>query len=176
MTIKKLIFVPFIFLIFLIEGVLAHCPLCTIGAAAVAGGAVWLGVSKVVVSLFIGAFAVSMGLWFGRIIKKTYIPFQKTSIVLLSFILTIIPLLSIMSYPYPLYIALWGGYGTLFNSTYVIDLSIFGSLFGGLIMGISPTINKKITKLRKGKHIPYQGIIISLLSLIIIGGIIQILI
>ncbi|MEK6817278.1 MAG: hypothetical protein AABX80_00600, partial [Nanoarchaeota archaeon] len=69
------------FLIFLSKNVMAHCPLCTIGAGALGAGAIWLGVSPVVVALFIGAFAMSMGMWFARIIKKQYIPFQKFFIV-----------------------------------------------------------------------------------------------
>ena len=39
--------------VFSMAFVRAHCPLCTIGAGAAAAGAVWLGVSKVVVALFI---------------------------------------------------------------------------------------------------------------------------
>ena len=41
--------------IFLVRNVSAHCPLCAMGAGAAAVGAVWLGISKVVVGLFIGA-------------------------------------------------------------------------------------------------------------------------
>ncbi len=39
---------------------------------AAAAGAIWLGVSKVVVALFIGGFAMSMGMWFSKIIKKNF--------------------------------------------------------------------------------------------------------
>mgnify|MGYP006929334256 CR=1 FL=1 len=61
---------PLILSIFSARIVSAHCPLCTIGAGAAAGAAIWLGISKVVVAMFIGAFAMSMGMWFSRIIKK----------------------------------------------------------------------------------------------------------
>ena len=66
-------------IILLSKNAMAHCPLCTIGAGALGAGAIWLGVSSVVVALFIGAFAMSMGMWFARIIKKQYVPFQKNS-------------------------------------------------------------------------------------------------
>ena len=95
-----------IFTIFLSKTAMAHCPLCTVGAGAAAAGAVWFGVSKVIVALFIGAFAMSMGLWFSRIIKKKYIPFQRTSIILVSFITTVLPLLAILNEIYPFYLSL----------------------------------------------------------------------
>ena len=57
MNVKKIFLVPFLF-IFMVDEVLAHCPLCTAGAAVAVGGAAWLGVSKIIIGLFIGAFAV----------------------------------------------------------------------------------------------------------------------
>lgn len=41
----------------------AHCPLCTIGAGAAAVGAAWLGVSYMVIGVFLGAFGLAIGLW-----------------------------------------------------------------------------------------------------------------
>ena len=76
---KKFFIFP-VLTIFLAKLISAHCPLCTIGAGAAAAGAVWLGVSKVVVALFIGAFAMSMGMWFPKIIKKKYVPFYYASV------------------------------------------------------------------------------------------------
>src|SRR3990167_7869874 len=107
---KIILFLLGIFTLFLTPTVMAHCPLCTIGAGAAAAGAVWLGVSRVVVALFIGAFAISMGMWFSRIIKKRYIPFQKTVIILLIFATTIFPLLPIFSVIGPLYFPFIGDY------------------------------------------------------------------
>jgi len=178
MNLKKfsLILLTPLLIVFLAGLVSAHCPLCTIGAAAAAGGAVWLGVSKVVVSLFIGAFAVSIGYWFGNIIKKKYVPFQKTLLIIVSFLLTVIPILPIISYQQPLYISILGSYGSLLNRTYLINLSLISSLVGGGIVLIAPTISRKITDLRDRKMLPFQGILITFLLLIITGGIIQVLI
>ncbi|MEX0933039.1 MAG: hypothetical protein WDZ77_03010 [Candidatus Pacearchaeota archaeon] len=163
----------FLFLLFLpilsIDLVSAHCPLCTLGAGAAAAGATWAGISKVVVGLFVGAFAISLGMWFAKAIKKKYIPFQKTFIVLIIFITTVFPLLPIFSAIGPLYISFIGEYG----KTYAIDYSLFSSILGGIITFSSPYISKNISKRRMGKIIPFQGVIITLASLIIIGGAIQ---
>ncbi len=177
---KKLFFFPILtfLLIFLINQVSAHCPLCTIGAGAAAAGAVWLGVSKVVVALFIGAFAMSMGMWFARVVekRKKFIPFQSPLIIIGVFLLTILPLISIVKTYGPLSIQLIGNYGSLLNRTYMLDYSLFGSIFGGLVVFSTPSISKKITKLRKNKIIPFQGVILTLLLLIITGGILQLII
>ncbi len=166
----------FAVLIFSLREVSAHCPLCTIGAGAAAAGAVYLGVSKVVVSLFIGAFAVSTGWWVSKIIKKKYIPYQKHLIILASFLLTIIPIMPIMETIKPFYLSLFGDYGTLFNRTYLLNMALFGSIFGGGIVYLTPLISSKISKMRGGRIIPFQGVILTLTLLIIAGGIIQLLV
>ena len=168
---KKFFIFPFlaIFTIFLAKIVSAHCPLCTIGAGAAAGAAVWLGVSKVAAALFIGAFAMSMGMWFSKIPKKKYIPFQKTIIILAIFLTTVLPLLPIFTAIGPLYLSFIGEYG----STYAINYSLISSFFGGLIVFVSPALSKKISKLRNGKIVSFQGTILTLSLLIIIGIFIQ---
>ena len=162
-NLKKLILTPIVSLL-LLENVSAHCPLCTIGA-----GAVWLGVSKVIVALFIGAFAMSMGMWFSGIIKKKYIPFQKTIIVIVVFLTTVLPLLPIFNAVGPLYIPFVGEYGL----TYALNYSIASSLLGGAIVIISPSMSKKIKNLRGGRTIPFQGILITFSLLLITALIIQ---
>ena len=171
---SKKIILLLLFILFLIPEVMAHCPLCTIGAGAAAAGAVWLGVSKIVVALFIGAFAMSMGMWFSRVIKKrwNYLPFQNFFVILIILVLTIWPLMSIFKTIGPLYLPFIGEYG----KTYAIDYSLISILFGGLIVFISPNLSKKITKIRNGKIIPFQGTILTILILITIGGIVQLII
>lgn len=168
---KKAIFLIPVFLFF-IDSVSAHCPLCTIGAGAAAGAAVWLGVSKVVVAMFIGGFAMSMGMWFSRVVKREYIPFQKWVIIIGSFLLTVIPLMPLFSAIGPVYLSFIGAYGT----TYAFNYSLASSLLGGAIVFSTPSLSKKISKLRGGKIVPFQGSLLTLSLLIIIGGIIQILI
>src|SRR3989344_466099 len=150
----------------------AHCPLCTVTAGVAAAGGVYLGVSRIVIGLLIGAFAMSMGMWFAKIVKKRYIPFQKTLIITIVFLATIIPLLPIFSSVAGFGVNLTGGYGTLLNKTYVIDLSLLSSFLGGLIVFIPPLLNRKI-KEKTTIRIPFQGIILTFLILIAASLIIQ---
>lgn len=153
----------FVLPILLIENISAHCPLCTIGAGAAAGTAVWLGVSKIVIALFIGAFAMSMGMWFAKIVKKKYLPFQKTAIISIIFLTTIIPLMPIFSAIGPLYIPFVGDYGL----TFAFNYSLLSSFLGGGVVLISPKLNHKIKEKRNGKAIPFQGILLTFLLLFI---------
>lgn len=165
----------FLFLIFgaltmfSLDFVSAHCPLCTIGAGAAAGAAVFLGVSKVVVALFIGGFSMSMGLWMSRLIKKKYFKFQDFIVGIAVFLLTFLPLLPIFNTLGPLYLPFIGEYGR----TYVFNYSLASGLLGGLLVFYSPFFSRKLTELRNGKLIPFQGILLTLVLLIVIGGLIQ---
>ena len=173
---KKLLPIIFSFIFsfyFSLKVVMAHCPLCTVGAVAAAGGAAWLGVDKIVIGLFIGAFAVSMGWWMSNLIKKNHM-LKTPVLVSSSFLLTVIPLLSVIEIPpYPLFISYFGDYGSLFNRTYLINLFLVGSIIGGLIVSLTPTISRKITALRNGITMPFQGVILTFSLLIILGVILQ---
>lgn len=169
MIFKKLFLA--IFPLSLVGTVSAHCPLCTIGAGAAAAGAVWLGVSKVVVALFLGAFAMSMGMWFARFLdkKRKYIPFQYGIVMIGIFLLTLLPILPIVKAIGPLYLSFIGDYGR----TYAVNYSLYSGLLGGLIIFLSPKINEKIKKKRNGRGIPFQGILLTFLFLGIVATIIQ---
>ncbi len=169
---KILVSFPVLFAL-MAENVMAHCPLCTIGAAAAAGGASLLGVKNIVIGIFIGAFAASIGLWVSRVIKKKYVPFQDALIVLFSFVATVVPMMPIITGFYPLYISLAGEYGSLLNRTYLISLFLVGSVMGAFIMSITPWLSSRITKIRDGKMVPYQGIALTLLLLVVVGVILQ---
>ncbi len=173
---KFLVFFSFLFVLSFSEFVSAHCPLCTIGAGAAAFGAVSLGFSKIVVALLIGGFSMSMGLWFARIIKKKYFKFQDVLVVLGVFLLTLIPLLPIFSELHGVGIYLFGEYGGIFYRTYTIDFSLLAGFFGGLLVFLSPKVSKKITSIRHGKKISFQGSIVTVSLLIIFGGIIQLIV
>ncbi|MCJ7428794.1 MAG: hypothetical protein MUP66_00210 [Candidatus Nanohaloarchaeota archaeon QJJ-5] len=152
----------------------AHCPLCTAGAGAAAAGAAYLGVAKPVLGLLIGALGVSMGSWFAKKIPRTYIPYQHHTTVVASFVLTVIPLLPVIGKQVPLFIGWYGSYGSLLHNTYMYDLSLVTALLGGLIVTVSPTMSAKLTAIRD-KHIDYQGILITLTSLLVFSTIIQVL-
>ncbi len=153
----------------------AHCPLCTAGAAVALVGAGYLGVNKAVLALFLGAFAVSTGLWFSNLIKKKFIIFQKQIIVFFSFIFTIFPLMPMFNYVYPVYIDLYGEIGSLLNTTYIINMYYVFTIIGGLVVIYSPKVSDYITKLREGKRFAFQGIVMSFLNLILLGIILQII-
>lgn len=155
--------------------VLAHCPLCTVGAAFVAGGAAVFGVHRMVIGVFIGAFAASMGVWFGRAIKKKIMPFQKTAIVLTSYFLTVLPMWPLLKDAHPLLLNFAGEYGSLLNRTYMVDYFIIGSVIGFFIVIIAPFLSERITSMRKGNHIPYQGTALTFLLLIITGILLQLM-
>ena len=112
---------------------------------------------------------MSMGMWFSKILKKEYIKFQRTLIILIVFLTTILPLLPIFSAIGPLYLSFIGEYG----STYAVNYSLISSFFGGLVVFVSPFLSKKITNFRKGKIIPYQGVALTLSLLILVGILIQ---
>jgi hypothetical protein len=158
--------------------VMAHCPLCTLGAGAAAMGAKSLGMDSTIIGLFIGAFGVSTGLWLGKKIKKEYFKFQLWAIAIASFLLTVIPMMKIGGDMDVIVIPmrLFGDIGTMFNKVYWINKILFGSIFGGLMVGIAPYLSSKMTELRKGKFIPFQGVALTLVTLGIIAVIFQLVI
>ena len=166
---RKLFSIIFLIPILIAKSVSAHCPLCTVGAGAAAAGAVWLGVSKVVIGLLIGAFAMSMGMWLAKIPKRRHIHLQKTLIIGIIFFTTVLPLLPIFSAIGPLYLPFIGEYG----KTYAINYSLASSFLGGTITFVSPSLNKKIKKIRNDKNIPFQGILLTFSLLAVAALIIQ---
>ncbi len=175
---KFKIFFLLFFSLALVKNAYAHCPLCTVGAAAAAGGAAWLGVSKIVIGIFIGAFAVSIGWWISNLIKKQYVPFQRLLIILFSFVTTVFPLLGleVMRSNYPLLVSFFGNYGSVFNRTYIINLFFIGIIIGGFIVSLTPWLSRRITIIRNGKMLPYQGILLTFALLVISSTIIEVII
>ena len=172
---KKKLFVYLAVFFTSLQQALAHCPLCTAGAAVAAGGAAYLGVDNTIIALFIGAFAVSTGLWSNRWFPKQYVRYQKQLLVVLAFALTVIPILPIIPSVLGMPIFLYGSYGSLLNRTYIINVSLLAALFGGFIVIITPYISRKISLYRDGKMFPYQGMLLTLLLLIITGILLQVI-
>lgn len=149
---------------------LAHCPLCVVGAGSLAVLAASLGVSSVIVGVLIGAFALALGIWTSGLIKRRYVPYQKLIIVLVVSLSTVIPIMPMVRHYKPLYIPFMGQYGT----TYTINLYLLGVIIGAVIMFVSPFLSKRLTKLRN-KRVAFQGIIMTIILLIITSIIIQLL-
>ncbi|GBD34786.1 hypothetical protein HRbin35_00537 [bacterium HR35] len=95
--------------------------------------------------------------------------------ILISFFSIVLPLKLYFYETGSFYLYLFGDYGSLFNRTYVYDKFLLGSIIGGIIILISPSISKKIIQLRQGKIFPYQGLIINFLLMILISIIFQLL-
>tara|TARA_Y100000310_G_scaffold298918_1_gene333317 strand:+ start:165 stop:695 length:531 start_codon:yes stop_codon:yes gene_type:complete len=148
--------------VFNILTVTAHCPLCTIGAVAAAGGAAYFGVSISAIGVFLGGFGVSMGWWIGNHIKKKFIPYQKPILILVSFLTTVIPLIPLLKEYHGVYVPFFGEYG----STISIEVFSIGAVVGGIIVCITPFLSKKITDLRKNQ-LPFQGIVLTFILLLL---------
>lgn len=169
---KLFIFTPLIVFLTILPSVSAHCPLCTMGAMAAAAGASALGVSNAIIGVFTGAFAVSTGWWISNKLKKKYIPGQKWLLITASFLLTIIPVMFVIQDYYAIYIGWSGDYGSILNRTYILNKILIGSIFGGAMLFVTPWLSQKITAWR-GKMIPYQGVLLTFLCLLIISGLFQ---
>ena len=153
---------------------LAHCPLCTAGAGLVAIGAYWIGVNGITIGVLLGAFAIALGLWVARLIRKKYIPQQNNAVAVFSWLTTIFPLKMLLSDYTSIYLSWGGSYGSLFNRTYPINLFLIGAIIGGLLIYLAPPLNRAIT-VRRGKAIPYQGMIVTFVLLIVVSLLTQFL-
>lgn len=140
-----------------VPGALAHCPVCTAATgAAVAVGRVY-GVPDSIMGVFIGAFALSTGLWLNNFLKKKGYahPGQAWMLGFASIILTIIGL----------------HIGNLFhNSTTLLGMS---SLLAGILIGSTANafaygVHTIARHYHNNKnHLPLQGFIAVLATLII---------
>jgi len=97
---------------------------------------------------------------------------------LFSFLTTVFPLLGleVMRSNYPLLVSFFGDYGSLLNRTYILNLFLIGSVIGGFIVSITPWLSNKITQIRNGKMLPYQGILLTFLLLAVSSAIIEVII
>ncbi|OJI07613.1 hypothetical protein BK004_00810 [bacterium CG10_46_32] len=150
----------------------AHCPLCTAGAVALGIGAYKLGFSTLSVGIALGAFAAALGFWFARIVRKRYIPYQYGIIALVVYAATVLPAVPFLPGAYGLYLPWFSQYGT----TIVIPRSLVGALIGGAIMLIVPYASNAISRIRGKARIPFQGIMVSIISILLAIGIIEILV
>ncbi len=148
----------------------AHCPLCTVGAGALAVLAASLGVSSVVVGVLIGAFSLALGFWLSGMVKREYIAFQKHILTALIFLGTVVPIAPFIREYGPLYISFIGEYGT----TYAVNLYVVGVIIGAILMYVSPYISAYVTRVRE-RQVPFQGVMITGGLLIVASIIIQIL-
>jgi|SRR3989344_6404832 len=162
---KILAFLPSLF--FLNEAN-AHCPLCTGAVVAGAVGAKYLGLDIAIFGIFVGAFAISLGLWISNKLKS-YFKFQSLLIIILSFLLTVLPVLPFVKDTTYLSLFLFGEPGGLLNKVYFVNKLFLGSIIGSMITIFAYYLHNFI-KLKHGKVLfPYQGVVLTILFLILSG-------
>lgn len=144
---------------------LAHCPLCSAATGLAAVVAVSLGISTGPVGVFAGAFAFATGLWLAPLIRRQFIPHQTFILALISFLLTIVPVLPLMGDYSSFSVFMAGDYGSTFNRTYVLNRFLVGAIVGAVTLVATPMISRGITRLRKNVTVPYQGVALTLILL-----------
>jgi hypothetical protein len=111
-------------------------------------------------------------MWFAN--SKGVTGVKKFLIALIAFLVTVVPLMSVMPEYIPVYISLAGDYGSLLNRTYLLSSFLGGSLIGAILLAATPWFNKKLTEL-VGKRIPFQGVVLTIISLTVVGVLLQVL-
>lgn len=150
---------------------LAHCPLCVVATGGLALLAASLGLSSAVVGVVSGAFALAMGLWFARLIKRKRVPYQDWLVALFVYLTTVLPLMPLAMEYKPFFVSFVGKYGT----TYPINLFLLGALLGAGVILIAPPLSRMLTRVT-GKHIDFQQLITIGILLVLVSTVIEILI
>ena len=135
----------------------AHCPLCTAGAAGAAAVASALGIGLEIIGVFVGAFAVAMGLWTTSYVSEKYVPGQTWLLPLALYLSIVVPILPVMSEQFSVYVSLTGEYGSLLNRTYLVNTFLVGAILGGVLTAITPRLSNLISEAR-GSTVPFQGL------------------
>ncbi|MDP3026242.1 MAG: hypothetical protein Q8N63_00930 [Nanoarchaeota archaeon] len=148
----------------------AHCPLCAAAAGAGIGIARWAGVDDSIVGLFLGAFIVSLGLWFNNMLKKrkVNIPIQKILLIFASFLLTIIPLYLAGIIKNFAIVKSLPELSMLGFEVFGIDKLLFGTIIGVIFVGFSFSLSDYIKKLNGKVLFHYQGILFMIFTLLIL--------
>lgn len=171
---KKYLLTPFLVVGFFPHVALAHCPLCTVGAGALAVLAASIGVAPPVVGILVGAFSVALGLWIAGMVQTQYIVFQRYIIATIVFFGTVVPIAPLVRAYAPLYISIAGPYGTLLHNTYTVNVYALGVLVGAAVMLVAPPVSRMVARLRR-RHMPFQGITITVILLAVVSTIAQLL-
>ena len=159
---RNIIASGFLFFLFAIQPVLAHCPLCVAATGAAVATSRWLGVDDIITGIFIGGMIISTSLWFNNILKKgnkskEYIKFQSTLIFLVT-------LISVITGFHFLDIIGPKNYFKLFG----LDKILIGTFTGIAVSILGLKFHDFLRKINNNKnYIPLQSIVILLLFLIL---------
>lgn len=141
----------------------AHCPLCTAGAGLLAIAAASLGVPALIISTLLGGFALALGLWFAKLIKKKYIRYQDFLLAGVIYVSTVVPLWPILKEYKTLYAPFLGF--DKYADKIPVDVYTVGVLLGAGLLIIAPYVSKQVSALAKKQLIPFQGLLITLVLL-----------
>ncbi|PIO00641.1 hypothetical protein COT72_00200 [archaeon CG10_big_fil_rev_8_21_14_0_10_43_11] len=157
----------------------AHCPLCTGAIGFAVFSASLFGVDASIIGVFVGAFAISTGLWMSRKIQEKYgqkIPAQNPVIVLASFLLTVVPLMALNTGMVMLPLLLFGEPGSILNRVYSINSLVFGSVIGATTSLIAFKLHNLVKEVRGSVLFPYQSIAFALGLLTLVSIVLQLII
>lgn len=157
--------VPSLLLIFP-ASVSAHCPLCAAGAVAGLTLSRILGIDDSITGVWMAAFLGAMSFWTFNIIASKLerkLPLIKEAIYVLIFALTIISF-----YQFNLVIRM----GDIFG----FDKLTFGMISGGITFYIVDRVNDYVISKNGKVFFPYQRIVVSLGSMLVLSFAIFILI
>lgn len=141
----------------------AHCPLCTAGAGVLAIAAVSLGVPALIISTLLGGFALAMGLWIAKLIKKKYIRYQDFLLAGVIYVSTVLPLWPVLKEYKTLYAPFLGF--DKYADKVPVDVYTVGVLLGAALLIIAPYVSKQVSTVAKKQIIPFQGLLITLVLL-----------
>ncbi len=152
------------------RGALAHCPLCTIGAVGAAVLAAYLGISAAPVGVFVGAFGLAVGLWTAKLIRRKFFRGQDNAVGVVSFASVVLPVMPLMDQYGALYLPWIGEYGR----TFLIDKFLTGAVVGALLLWAAPWLSRRVALARGGRMVPFQGIAITLVILLVASAVLEV--
>lgn len=136
--------------------VFAVCPICMMAVGAGVGVSRWLGISEVIMSLWIGAFlATFAGLLVKKIIKYFSFKGAKELLILAFYALALFAL------------RITGLMGAPGNTILGIDRVFLGIVIGTIVFLLAFYLHETIKNKRGKVLFPFQKVIIPLLALII---------
>lgn len=144
----------------------AHCPLCTAGAGILAVVAASLGVPALIIATLLGGFAMALGLWVAKLVKKKYFRFQDYVLAGLVYVTTVAPLWPILKEYKTLYAPFLGF--DKYADKIPVDVYTVGVILGALILLATPRVSAWVSTFAKKQLIPFQGILITLFLLVAI--------
>lgn len=153
---------------------LAHCPLCVVGAGAGLSLARLLGIDDSITGVWIAALLGALALWTNNLLKKQYIPLQRELLYLGFFGLTLWSFYSFNDFAISKYnFALINVHaGQIFG----LDKLTFGIVAGGVLFYIVDVANALVRQKRGKSFFPYQGVVVSLASILLLSIIVWVLI